>query len=281
MSAFTELRLATKPAKRWFPKISVPIGYKGLEYRNGELSRHLSPGEYRTRRGAGYTFVDVRERVMTLAPQDILTSDSVSLRVTMAVRATVVDAVAFTERASDPWASVYLAAQVALREVCAAVTVDEVITRADTVDTGPIIAATARAGQATGIEVLDVVVKDVILPAEIRSAATELVTAKARGLDQAGDRTRRNCCTAFVGQRRSRARRPPRTGTLASGAGCAVRHQVRAGDQRRRFRHRLSPGDRGQTCCRVADVFPRYVVVSRGHIPCAKVPTRHPGLREM
>ncbi|KNA89890.1 slipin family protein [Gordonia sp. w5E2] len=182
MSAFTELRLATKPAKRWFPKISVPIGYKGLEYRNGELSRELSPGEYRTRRGAMYTFVDMRERVMTLAPQDILTSDSVSLRVTMAVRASVVDGVAFTERASDPWASVYLAAQVALREVCAAVTVDEVITRADTVDTGSIIAATARAGLAAGIEVLDVAVKDVILPTEIRSAATELVTAKARGL---------------------------------------------------------------------------------------------------
>ena len=60
--------------------------------------------------------------------------------------------------------------------------VDEVITRADTVKTEPIKAATANAGQSVGIDVRDVVIKDVILPAEIRSAATELVKAKARGL---------------------------------------------------------------------------------------------------
>lgn len=129
-----------------------------------------------------YTFVDMRERVLTVAPQEVLTSDSVSLRVTMAIRAAVVDAAAFTERTSEPWTVVYLAAQVALREVCAAVSVDEVITRADTVGTEPIKAATANAGQSVGIDVRDVVIKEVILPAEIRSAATELVTAKARGL---------------------------------------------------------------------------------------------------
>lgn len=183
MSCSTELRLAyTKPAKRWFPTITVPIGHRGLEYCDGTLSRELSPGEYRARRRAVYTFVDMRERVLTVAPQEILTSDSVSLRVTMAIRAAVVDAVAFTERTSEPWTAVYLATQVALREVCATVSVDEVITRADTVGTEPIKAATANAGQSVGIDVRDVVIKDVILPAEIRAAATELVTAKAHGL---------------------------------------------------------------------------------------------------
>lgn len=52
------------------------------------------------------------------------------------------------------------------------------------VDAAVIAEAARAAGRRVGVDVLDVCVKDVIVPAEIRTAAMQLVTAKARGAAQ-------------------------------------------------------------------------------------------------
>src|SRR5262249_39092506 len=51
-------------------------------------------------------------------------------------------------------------------------------------DAAAIRDAAGEAGARTGIDVLEAYVKDVIVPNEIRSAAMQLVTAKARGAAQ-------------------------------------------------------------------------------------------------
>lgn len=165
-----------------FSRITVVPGYVTLEYREGKLTRTLQPGSHSRRGDATYVTVDLRERLIPVAPQEILTSDVMSVRVTMALRLTVVDAVAFTERAVDPIATIYLAAQIALRQVCAALASDDVIRRGDAVDTAPVLVAARAAGAAVGVEVADVVIKDVIVPHEVRSAALEVITARSRGL---------------------------------------------------------------------------------------------------
>ncbi|MGV9670764.1 slipin family protein [Gordonia sp. NPDC003504] len=163
-------------------KIVVPVGNCALEYRNGQLTRPLSPGTHLRRRHATYSWVDLREQVIAVATQEILTADTVSVRITMALRVNVVDAVAFVERSRDPWSAIYLAAQVALREVCASITVEDLLRRGGVVDVEAILGATRAIADGVGVAVHEVFVKDIIAPAEIRSAATELVVAKARGL---------------------------------------------------------------------------------------------------
>lgn len=152
-----------------------------LEYRDGALVRTLTAGAHRTRRCATYIGVDTRERIVPVAPQEVLTADGVPVRVSLAIGVAVVDAVRFTERADDPIAAVYLAAQVALRTACAAVSAQELIARSDAFDTDAVAAAASAAGEPVGVAVRAVAIRDVILPHEIRSAAMELVTAKARG----------------------------------------------------------------------------------------------------
>ena len=166
-----------------FTTITVFAHERALEYVDGVCARVLAPGRYRTARRATYQRVHVLERIVTTAPQDVLTSDGVSVRVTAAVRWKVADAQRYAETTSDPAGVVYLAVQIALRDALVAVDVDDLVRSARVA--GETLAEPARrAGEAVGIDVVEVVVKDVILPPELRSAYAELVTARTRGQAQ-------------------------------------------------------------------------------------------------
>jgi regulator of protease activity HflC (stomatin/prohibitin superfamily) len=165
-------------------RVTVEVGQSALAYRNGTLVRVLEPGKHSLYGAVSVVVVDMRERLVTLAPQEVLTADAVSLRVTVALRIVVTDAVAYVERSVDPVAGVYLAAQIALRDNTAGLTAEDVMQRSTRIDAVAIRDAARDAGARTGIDVLDAYVKDVIVPAEIRTAATQLVTAKSRGAAQ-------------------------------------------------------------------------------------------------
>jgi len=84
----------------------------------------------------------------------------------------------------DPHGVVYLAVQVALRDALVDVPVEEAV-RSVRRDLGSTLSAAARrAGEPVGLDVREVVVKDVILPADLRSAYAELVSARTRGQAQ-------------------------------------------------------------------------------------------------
>ena len=69
-----------------FKKITIRSTERAIEYVDGVCTRVLQPGRYRVPRRATYHRVSVVERIDTTAPQDVLTSDGVSVRVTAAVR---------------------------------------------------------------------------------------------------------------------------------------------------------------------------------------------------
>jgi len=165
-------------------RVTVQAGWCALVYRKGTLSRVLDPGTHRLYGAVSTVPVDLRERLVTLAPQEVLTSDAVSLRITVVLRIVVADAVAFVEKADDPVAAVYLAAQIALRENAAGLAAEDVMRRSARIDAEAIREAAREAGARTGVDVLDAYVKDVIVPAEIRTAAMQLVTAKSHGAAQ-------------------------------------------------------------------------------------------------
>ena len=164
-----------------FKHITVFPHERVLEYVGGVFSRVLEPGRHRKPRRASYHRVQVLERITTTAPQDVLTSDGVSVRITAAVRWKVADVRKYVETVADPEAVVYLAVQVALRDALVGVEADTLVRQARI--TGAPITESARAvGAEVGIEVVEVVVKDVILPQELRTAYAELVTSRTRGL---------------------------------------------------------------------------------------------------
>lgn len=164
--------------------ITVRPPFQLLEYVDGALTRVLGPGRHRRPRRAEYHSVLVADRIETVAPQDVLTSDGVGVRVSAAVRWGVDDPRVFAEASVDPTAVVYLAVQVALRDALVDTSAEDAVRRARAELTVPLTAAARTAGTEVGIGVRSVVVKDVILPIELRSAYADLVAARARGQAQ-------------------------------------------------------------------------------------------------
>lgn len=165
-------------------KITVRSHERVLAYRDGRLERVLAPGRHRRRTRTTLVRVDVRERIVTLAPQEVLTSDGVGLRVTAALVWSVTDPVAFQETSESPDAVVYLAAQIGLREALAVLDVDTVLTSGRGAVVDAVTTAAAAAGASVGITVREAVLKDVMLPAELRAAYAQLVSARQRGKAQ-------------------------------------------------------------------------------------------------
>ncbi|WP_205474407.1 SPFH domain-containing protein [Nocardioides sp. SYSU D00038] len=164
--------------------ITVPAPERAVEYVDGACTRVLGPGRHRRPSRARYESVTVLERLTTTAPQEVLTSDGVAVKVTAALRWRVSDPRAYLEGALDPASTLQLAVQLALRDALVDVAADDVVRTARR-ELGAALAEAARgAADALGIEVLDVVVKDVVLPADLRAAYAEQVTARARGAAQ-------------------------------------------------------------------------------------------------
>ena len=164
--------------------LTVQPWQRALERLDGTPTVVLEPGRHPQRSRAAYQVLDVREQLFTLAPQEVLTADGVTVKVTAAVRWRIDDPVAHTETVTDPLARVYLAVQVALREGLAPLETDAVLRTARQAVTEWATAAALEAGRPVGIEVIEVVVKDVVLPADLRAAYGAVVTARQRARAQ-------------------------------------------------------------------------------------------------
>jgi regulator of protease activity HflC (stomatin/prohibitin superfamily) len=169
-----------------FRTLHVALEDRVLEYVDGSFTRVLGPGRHRRRspRRAQYRRVWMPERIETLAPQDVLTSEGVTVRVSAAIRWAVGDPRRLAEVAHEPAAVVYLAVQVALREALAAYDAVGVVRDARGPVTTALTEAARTAGEPVGVDVRAVVVKDVILPPELRASYAELATARTRAQTQ-------------------------------------------------------------------------------------------------
>ncbi len=151
-----------------------------LERRDGHPTVVLPAGRHTSRKRATYELVDLREQLTALAPQEVPTEDGLGVKISAAVRWRVVDPVAYTEVATDPVAVVYLAVQVALRGLAAALAAEDVATAVRVEGAQRLVADVRATAARVGIEVLAVDVKDVLLPSELREARAELVVGRHR-----------------------------------------------------------------------------------------------------
>jgi regulator of protease activity HflC (stomatin/prohibitin superfamily) len=151
----------------------------GLLFRHGRLETTLSPGAHR-RWGSGYRLrtVDLRPWVVLVPVQEIPTADGVSVKVTVAGQARVTDATTYVTASRDAEQALYLAVQVALRELVATTTVEDLLTGRG--DIGPQLMARVRGLDQLGLAFEQLELKDIVLPSELKRAQTELLVARAK-----------------------------------------------------------------------------------------------------
>jgi regulator of protease activity HflC (stomatin/prohibitin superfamily) len=155
-----------------------------LERVPGRATVVRGPGKHRRRRGATHELLDTREKVLTVAPQEVLTADGVTVRVTAVARWTVGDAVTFTEKVADPLGQVYLTTQLALRESLATRDADALVRAPRATMPDEVVEQLQAAAASLGVRLVEVVVKDIVLPPDLRAAYAELVVGRQRAQAQ-------------------------------------------------------------------------------------------------
>jgi regulator of protease activity HflC (stomatin/prohibitin superfamily) len=162
-------------------KIIVMEYERAVRFVDGRVADVLGPGRHRyRRRGTTLQRVDVRPRLVTVPGQEVLTSDGIAVRVTVVLRVTVTDAAAFVTASQDAYAEVYAAAQHALRQAVARLELDALV-EGRTGLGSELLEPVRVAGERVGLGVDDLVVRDVMLPGELRRAYAEVLLARQRG----------------------------------------------------------------------------------------------------
>lgn len=153
----------------------------GLKIDRGALVATLGPGVYRTWPGdIQIERVDLRPRSLNLMGQEILTADTLAVRISALVQWRVTDAARFRAAHETMEARLYEIVQLAVRARVAARTLDAIVTDRGALAEGmaaEIGAITAEAG----LEVLSAEIRDVILVGPAKQAFADLWKAQKEG----------------------------------------------------------------------------------------------------
>jgi regulator of protease activity HflC (stomatin/prohibitin superfamily) len=172
-----------RPARRggFRHKFIVNEAQAGLLYRHGRFARVVSAGRHVVW-GFGWTMntIDLRKASVLIAGQEVLTADNVALKLSLLVTHQVADPVKAAHETQNWAGDIYNAAQLALRAVIGAVTVEALL--AQRLDVGSQLVARVQPEAAKiGVNVLAVEVKDVMFPAELKRAFSDVLKAKQEG----------------------------------------------------------------------------------------------------
>jgi regulator of protease activity HflC (stomatin/prohibitin superfamily) len=165
----------------FFRDVTVYEWERGLLYRSGRFERVLEAGRHRLlKRTTWVRKLDVRETTETVPGQEVLTADGVTVRLSMAATYAIVDPLRAVTAADDYRGALYLALQLALRDVVATLPIDELVEKRS--DLGArLLELTAERAHALGLELTQVELKDLMLTGELRRMMAQVVAARKEG----------------------------------------------------------------------------------------------------
>jgi regulator of protease activity HflC (stomatin/prohibitin superfamily) len=159
-------------------KFFVQEGSIGILYHEGKLKSALPAGRH-VRWGRYFHLqpIEARRTQIQVLGQDVLTSDNVSVKLSLVLTTQIVDAIKAVQTADNYYTHVYTAAQTALRTVVARVTMEALLTQRAAIG-GQLLELIAPKADAVGVKVHEAEVRDVMLPGELRKAFSDVLKAK-------------------------------------------------------------------------------------------------------
>ena len=163
-----------------YTEVTVPDGAMGVRFVDGAIDVTLPPGRHAAftiEQQVSVVSIDLRERVVNVQGQDIMTKDKVTLRLNASMTYRVIDVKQLVTSSKNADEILYLSVQLGLREQVALHTLDEILSDRSVVGAQVRPAASARAKE-LGLEVLDFGVKDIILPGEMKALLNKVIEAQ-------------------------------------------------------------------------------------------------------
>lgn len=160
--------------------VHVEPGHAAVWFRDGVHQATLAPGTYAFWKGTGrlrVEHVDLRELVLDISGQDIMTADKVTLRLNALVAYRIADPLRAVTAADGAAQTLYRAAQLALREAVGAKELDALLTGKDALAREVAEALAPRAAE-LGLVIVTTGVRDVILPGDMKELMNRVTEAK-------------------------------------------------------------------------------------------------------
>jgi regulator of protease activity HflC (stomatin/prohibitin superfamily) len=153
---------------------------QALLIKQGRVLEVVGPGQYRMWNTpdakVSIEVIDMRRTEVTIAGQDLMTRDKVTLRLTLVVEYAIEDPIK-AQRATSVRDSLYVAAQLAARDFVAGVTLDELLEGRDRM-TQTLADAVLPTAVQLGARLERVGVKDVVLPGEMKALLNRVIEAE-------------------------------------------------------------------------------------------------------
>ena len=155
---------------------------RGLLYDAGRFHSALAPGQYwiwtPTR---SVTKVDVRQRISTVAGQEVLTADGIAVKLSLVAQYRIADpALAINGQASYE-SSLHTELQLAIRRLVSAEPIDALLQKRP--ELGALLTAQVRdAAKRLGLELVQADVRDLTLPGELKKLFAQVTKARQEGL---------------------------------------------------------------------------------------------------
>lgn len=155
---------------------------KALLYRRGKLSGVLGAGRYYTiRTYSKIVPVDMRKSQLYVPAQEIFTKDKIQIKLTIGGFYQVADVLRARHISDYSNNELYAVVQKILRNHVAELTLDEILERRQGSDE-TIAAAMAEKAPDLGLDVFDIAIRDIMIPAGLRKAYAGILEAKKDAL---------------------------------------------------------------------------------------------------
>jgi regulator of protease activity HflC (stomatin/prohibitin superfamily) len=162
-------------------RVTIYEYQRGLKYTNGRYTGTLDPGQYWIiSTFSSIAPVDVRPEFITIQGQDVLSSDGVTLKVSLAAEFQVTDPSTAVNKNANFRTSLYLSLQMALREIVGKEKIDPLIDNRSSIS-GKLMELTAGKASELGLKLISADVKDIMFSGEMKKAFAHVVKAQKEG----------------------------------------------------------------------------------------------------
>jgi regulator of protease activity HflC (stomatin/prohibitin superfamily) len=163
---------------RLFGRVTVFEYQHALRFVHGRLAGSLKPGSYWYLRPATtIQILEARPKVITIPGQELLSADSVSLKVSLLVEVRVADPKTAALQSADWEQALYATAQTALRATVGTRPMEEVL-QARAEMSRQIEEEVTPAAVELGLELRSISIKDIMFPGSLKEAFSQTARAK-------------------------------------------------------------------------------------------------------
>jgi regulator of protease activity HflC (stomatin/prohibitin superfamily) len=155
---------------------------RGVVYTRGRFSVVRGPGtHWYVPFFTKIRIVDTRPRFVSIGGQEILSSDGITLKVSLAAEYGIADAALALNSVMDCHESLYVELQLILREIVGGTGIEDLLkTRSDLA--GTLMEKAAPKAEAMGLKLTSANIKDIMFPGALKDIFAQVVKARQEGL---------------------------------------------------------------------------------------------------